>query len=490
MKKIILIFFILFSNSITAAPGVIVLAGGGPEGDIGVTTDWSYPLYRRLIDNGDVTGDGKIKAVVLSLAQPETNFIVDYLKWMGATSSENLVVASRKDANDIKRVDTLQDADVLFIRGGNQARGYEFWKGTKLHELINELTDRGGSIGGTSSGSMILSDYTMTGGQDYNSKEILQDAHSPLLNVIKNLKKSGIHNDLFKIIPGTVVDTHCGERGRLGRMLGVHAKIVDDFKDHTVLTICLEERTGIAISKNIAQIYGTNAVHFIQETSETKMIRVKGKPLAYTDLRDDMLTDGWRFDLVKKLPVLESAPKGSELIKSQVTEDFFISYDAYTEEVYKTGEKKRGLAQTLGFMKLSAHPQSAVFLMDKGSVLRIMNTGDLFSLKKINYFFNRKEISSLVFDCKYCTHRSVSPFLSNQDWGKKILYTPGFINMRISALSGEASFNLKNHRITINSEKIKREAIECKGGEVIRAENLVDSAKIRVGKSGCGAFFH
>lgn len=485
MKKLILLFLALISTSAPAAPGVIVLAGGGPEGDIGVTTDWSYPLYKRLIENGDVNGDGKIKAVVLSLEQPETNFIVDYLKWMGATSSENLVAASRVDANDLKRVSTLQDADVLFIRGGNQAKAYDFWKGTRLHEMINGLTDRGGSIGGTSSGSMILSDYTMTGGQDYDSKEILQDGQSPLLNDLKNRKKSGINNDFFKLMSGVIVDTHCGERARLGRILGVHAKIVDDFKDHNVLSICLEERTGIAISKNIAQIYGTNAVHFIQETPDTKMIRIKGKPLVYTDLRDDMLTHGWEYDLTKKLPILEKMPKGTEAFVSQSEDDMFVSHNAFTEEVFKTGERKRGLVQTLSFIKLSAHPKSSILLMDKGSVLRVTNEGDLFSVKKPNFFLNRKEISTLVLDCKYCTHRSVSPILSNQDWGKNILYTPGLVNLRVSAISGDMSYNLRNHQTKLNGVPLREDFINCKKGEILEGQDIVDHKKARVGKKDC-----
>lgn len=485
MKKIILLSLVLLSTSTFAAPGVIVLAGGGPEGDIGVTTDWSYQLYKRLIDNGDTNSDGKIKVVVLSLAQPDTNFIVDYLKWMGASSSENLVVASREDANDFKKISTMQDADVLFIRGGNQARAYEFWRGTKLHELINGLMERGGSIGGTSSGSMALSDYTMTGGQDYNSKEILQDSTSILLNDNRNLNESGIHNDFFKILPGTIVDTHCGERARLGRMLGVQAKIVEDFKDHNVLTICLEERTGIAISKNIAQVYGTNAVHFIQETPETIMIREKNRPLIYTNLRDDMLTHDWKFDLVKKMPILESAPKGSTVLTPQIGNEIFVSYNAFTEEVYKTGEKKRGIAQTLAFIKLSENPSSSVLIMDEDSNIRVTDTNDLFSVKKLDFFFPANDISSLVLECSHCIYRSVSPLLSNQDWGKKNLYTPGIVNLRVSAIYGSAAYNIKTHKIAIKPEGFRKSALMCRKGKVIETKNIADDKNIQIGHSEC-----
>ena len=153
-KSLLLFLSLIASSALLAAPGVVVLSGGGPEGDIGVTSDWSYPLYKKLIDNGDTTGDKKIKVVVLSLEKPDSNFMVDYLKSMGADTSENLVVSSKKDANDPKVENALKDADVIFIRGGNQGKAYQLWKGTKVQEQIHALSSRGGAIGGTSSGAI------------------------------------------------------------------------------------------------------------------------------------------------------------------------------------------------------------------------------------------------------------------------------------------------------------------------------------------------
>lgn len=488
MKKIILSLAILFSSFLYSQPtyataGVVVLGGGGPEGDIGVTTDWSYSLYKRLIDNGDVTGDGKIKVVVLSLEQPDTNFIVDYLKSMGATTSENLVVKSRKDAQNKKLVDTLIDADVLFIRGGNQAKAYAFWKNTRLHQLISALAERGGAIGGTSSGSMSLSSYTMTGGHDYDSKEILADAKSSLLDDIKRPGHTGIHNDFLKMVPGTIVDTHCGERGRIGRILGVKAKATEEYKDKNILVICLEERTGVAISKNRAQVYGTNAVHFLQETPETKVIREKGKPLVYTEIRDDMLTDGWHYDLEKKSPDLSKLPAGAQAFESSASSEWSVSYNAFTDEYLKTGETKRGLAQTLSFKRLSDQPRSSVVIMDISSELRMLSDDELISMKKRKVLPLQKEISSLVIDCRFCTHRSLSPYLSNQDFGSKTLYTPGLVNMRLNAIGGSAVYNLKTHQTEF---KPVPTAIKiCQKGKPLMVTDVVDGKIEDVGMRNC-----
>jgi len=61
MIKIIFSYYVYSQLLINTAfaSGMVVLAGGGEEGKIGDTKSWSYQLYKRLIEQGDVTGDKK-----------------------------------------------------------------------------------------------------------------------------------------------------------------------------------------------------------------------------------------------------------------------------------------------------------------------------------------------------------------------------------------------------------------------------------------------
>ncbi len=453
-----------------------MLAGGGPEGDIGVTTDWSYAPYKKLVENGDVTKDGKIKVVVLSMDKPDTNFMVDYLKSMGATSSENLVIGSKKAANDPKLVETLADADVLFIRGGNQGRAYQLWKGTKLFEQIEALAQRGGAIGGTSSGSMGLSEYSMTGGMDFNSKELLQDAHSPLLNDKVNPKVSGIHNDFLNFVPGAIVDTHCGERARLGRILAVQAKAVEDYKNKKIMGICLEEKTALVIKGNRAEVFGTGVVHFTQETDETKAIRVPKKALVYTDIRSDVLTEGWTFDLEKRLPDVKNRPASAKEIsqgtpcgevedqlsvegtKAQSftvnepkgSKKLWVTNDAYSDFLLKSTDRIRGIAQTRSLIKLSENPDSSVVLMDANSKLKGTGDNSFVSFKKSG---KEAEVPSLILDCQYCSYKSVSSFVSGLDDGTQPIHSVGMVNMRVHILGHDISYNVKERTTSFSKDE-------------------------------------
>ena len=480
LSFIIFLATFAFAQTLRAEPGVVVLAGGGPEGDIGVTTDWSYHLYKKLIENGDTTGDKKIKVVVLSLDKPDSNFMVDYLKSMGANSSHNLVVGSKKEANDPKVVAMMKDADVVFIRGGNQGRAYQIWKDTKVHEQIKKLSDRGGAIGGTSSGSMGLSQYSITGGKDFTSKEVLMDSHSPLLNDEVKPGTSGIHNDFLNVVPGTLVDTHCGERARVGRLLATMAKTVDDFQDNKIVSVCLEEKTGIAISKGKAQVFGTGSVHFMTETPETKKERIPGKPLSYTDVRDDALTEGWTYDLKGRAPDLKSLPKSAKAIHpvidcSRISDQLvvkskevpritfigpafssglIIAEDAYSEASLMSRDRKRGVMQTMAFDKMAKNSNGSVVFLDGAGELKGKGKND---------FGVNASAPSLILDCQHCSHTSTSSFVSTQDQGDQSLRSSGLVNMRIHIIGTGDTYNVQTHKATLARDTLVAIQEGCKG---------------------------
>lgn len=500
-------------------------AGGGPEGELDETTAWSYKLYKRLVENGDVTGDKKVKVVVISCEKPDTNFIVDYFKGMGADTSENLVITSREDANNPALVDTLKDADVVFLRGGNQAIAYRNWKGTKVQELIKKVAERGGAIGGTSSGSMSLAGYALAGGQDVTSVDVLQNSHSALLDD-ESGSGSSIHPDFLGLVPHAIIDTHVGERARLGRMLGVHAKAVEDSGDHSLLMIGIEEKTGIAIKDGKAQVYGTGTVQFIQQTPETQMVRKPGHPLVYTNMRDDILTDGWTYDLNQRQPDLSHLPpsaqavqyagdggsiSGSPQIRGTRPSDRnkFESYINYWIKPYsqklsnakarigrtigiinaqsggesKDGNVIRSDAQASAFQTLYDQPSSSVFLVPAEGMVAPKASHDDEVVFSRNPSQRGREMATLVLDCKTCTYKSVSPFVSNMDIGKNTLKSVGVVNARVHALAESSqngiSYNIKTHEIKINTPSATTSECEkaVKASTPLNPEQLLEIQK-------------
>lgn len=490
-------FFILFTTLFTTSSfgaGVVVVAGGGEEGKPGDKKAWSYDLYKRLIDNGDITGDKKIKVVVLSYYKQEDNWYKNYFKSLGAQEVEAVVATNSKEANDPKIANKIKEADVIFFRGGDQAEYYHNWKGSLLEKNIKELDKKGGAIGGTSAGAMSLAGFPLAGGQELGSKDVLMDAKTKLLDDQKG--GTSIHNDFLNIVPGAVIETHYGERARLGRILGAHAKASEDYKNKNLLAIAVSEQTGIAISNGQAKVYGNGTVEFIQQTPDTKNIRIEGSPLVYTDLRNDVLTEGWTFDMKTKTPILTHTPSDATPLNlkkkcASFHKDFTIdgsqksassSFELspkYGAENYKliparmdevkirgiigitkansyerdpTGGSERAKIQAALYRAIYDSPERSAILLSEESVLKSTpQNGDLISFGK-NFKLDAKESSSIILDCSECTHKSLSPRTTELDNGSKTLKLPALINLRMHVLGSSTEHNLAYN---INTRKIQ-----------------------------------
>ena len=315
-----LAFALILAASGPADPGLqgpIVLAGGGSEGDIGDTSAWSYPLYGRLLQRGDVTGDGIVSVAVLA-ASDQTEWLPLYFEWIGTTlglrvDARNFFVRNRKEADSPDVADGIGRADAIFIKGGDQGVYYDIWNGTLLETAIRAASLRGAAIGGTSAGAMALSECCLSGSRDLISSDVMSDAFTPYLDDASDPGTSGIHTDFLSLLRDIAVDTHFTQRGRLGRLAGILAKATEDAvrPKTALLGIGIDEQTGIAVADRVAEIFGRGAVTFLRASDATRLDRRPGCPLVYTDLLLDRLLQGERFDLNARRarPAIESPPR-------------------------------------------------------------------------------------------------------------------------------------------------------------------------------------
>lgn len=321
MKKYLALFslvcglFVLMSGTVYGQ-GTVVIAGGGAEGDQGDQTAWSYQLYKKLIENGDKNGDGIIKVAILTSdpADPAA-FIEGYFQWIGTTlgvtvQAKQYTVQTRTDAGSSAKVGEIANADVVFIKGGDQGVYYDEWNNTLLETHIRTVIGRGGAIGGTSAGAMSQAEYCFSGGYDMISADVLADARTTQLDDRYTPGTSGIHTDFLSFVPGCVIETHYTERGRLGRAVGILAKAIEDTNNHTIYAIALDSYTGVWIRNGVAEVVGEGEVSFIKESATSNLRRTAGKPLFYTNLVLDRLTHGWKYNLTTRTPVTTSVPAG------------------------------------------------------------------------------------------------------------------------------------------------------------------------------------
>lgn len=441
-------------------PGVLMLAGGGSEGEMTDTAAWSWALYQGLLSGGDINGDGAVKVAVLSDTE-ETDWIPNYFVTLGATSAFNLHIDSRQTAQSDRTAQQIADADAVFIKGGDQGIYYDLWNDTATEQAILELWRRGGGVGGTSAGAMSLSQYSLSGSADYVSADVLTDSHTVYLDDVSEPGTSGVHTDFFGLLPNAYVDTHFTERGRLGRALGVLARAIDEGAPSTIVGIGLEQQTGVIVRGDQVEVFGAGTVAFIQPTTAAP-IREPGLGLVWTDIRLDVLTHGAGFDLstLTAIPAPSAEPITVETVAGPAPEGWTASGgDAADRERFalvvetepfttRTGatapllpaafgwmdahnSDDRGLNHELCFRALYAHPGALCALV--GDTGRLSASGGVLGFAVDES--GQTETSSLIIDSASATHRALSPTVSAYDGGDGSLHAAGLIGLRVHALA-------------------------------------------------------
>ncbi|MEF8874172.1 MAG: cyanophycinase [Candidatus Thermoplasmatota archaeon] len=189
----------------------------------------------------------------------------------------------RAEANSEAIVEKVFEAEAFFFTGGNQLRITTLLGGTDLLKAIREKHEDGAVIGGTSAGSVCLTDLMISYGESENA----------LMSGVVELTR-GLH-----FIPGAVLDTHFTARGRFPRL--VHVVV----ENPVSLGIGLGEDTGaiwdleeneftVIGSRNIVVVDGKNITHTnVSEIEEDTPLHAEG-------ITVDILSHGCGFDLEER----------------------------------------------------------------------------------------------------------------------------------------------------------------------------------------------
>jgi cyanophycinase len=443
----------------------LVLAGGGAEGDLGVTGTWSYDLYSALFQEGDVQGDGRFVVVILGSDPAPSNFLASTFSWLGSelgltVQAYDLAVTSQTQANSATVADQIAAADAVFIRGGDQGEYYDLWNDTALEGAILQVFQAGGAIGGTSAGAMSLAEFAFAGGRDLISADVLFDSQTSYLDDEDG--GSGIHADFLGLVPGVIVDTHFTWRGRLGRLAGILAKAGQDSGRSDLIGLGIEEKTGLVLHNGHVQVLGHGAVLLLRQTALTRTIRPAGKPLVFTHLQADRLVDGWHgtwpegpFDSANAEAVPAFSPSaanaGALSWDGRVEADgqkfeFRASWDPFSLQptgsqptllasvgfCHAGGQVHRGTKQEALFHALYSDPDLLGFLLFyDGFLERTAEQADLV------YFSGAR--GGLVLDGSGCQKRGLAKRFSSQNG---VPHTAALIGLRLHVLGDAASYGL------------------------------------------------
>ncbi|MEM9997696.1 MAG: cyanophycinase, partial [Bacteroidota bacterium] len=215
--------------------------------------------------------------------------IEDALEAAGATVTY-LPISSTAIANDPATRDAILAADGIFLPGGDQWRYVSRWNSTLAEDAIAAVFARGGVIGGTSAGAMVLSSVTSDAQRgSATSRGTLRDPQDRRLTLTDDF--------LDTLMPGTVVDTHFFERGRIGRLMAMMAQH-HAASGAWVTGIGLDADTGLGIGPDgVGEVFGGGTVSLLYATPATISRAEADTPLWLSDIRLVQVTEGFHVNV-------------------------------------------------------------------------------------------------------------------------------------------------------------------------------------------------
>ncbi len=257
------------ADVIAPSQGAVVLSGGG-----GVPASVFAWMIKR-------SGGGDVVVLTASASAVYNDLIYDI---GGVNSVETLNITSRELADNDSVAETVRNAEMLFIGGGDQSRYMHNWRNTRLSEAINYLMNvKKVPVGGTSAGCAILTGFYFSGEQGSAvSDTVLKDPFHPRVTVYNN---DFLHPPF---LGKAISDQHYTARKREGRHVVFMARILSDHGVYA-LGVAPDEKTAVCVNgSGIATVIGEGDAYFIKPLGRPESIQA-GKPLQWKRKRKALL---------------------------------------------------------------------------------------------------------------------------------------------------------------------------------------------------------
>lgn len=221
-------------------------------------------------------------AVILPMSSEEPDTSVFYAKKqfneLGFMNIYGLQFTKGEELNQAK-VDSIRNAKLVYISGGDQSRFMAVVAGTDIEKAIHEAYANGSMIAGTSAGAAVMSEIMITGNElkhpDYSS-------------TFRNIEADNIETAQgLGMIKTVIIDQHFVKRSRHNRLLSA----VIEYPD--MQCIGIDESTAIYIKNGKAKVVGVSQV--LVFTNPTKDKEVQGDLLGAKGLQLDIYLPGESF---------------------------------------------------------------------------------------------------------------------------------------------------------------------------------------------------
>ena len=172
---------------------------------------------KALVSTAALSAKDYVVVLPMSSEQPDTSYY--YFKEDLQKACSNAIVNfnfTAEKVNDKRWLDSLQNARLIFITGGDQQRFMKIVLHTPVYDAIHKAYANGATIAGTSAGAAVMSEKMITG------NELTDTVYRPTFKKIHD-KNIEIQQGLG-LLKNAVIDQHFIVRSRYNRLLSALAK--------------------------------------------------------------------------------------------------------------------------------------------------------------------------------------------------------------------------------------------------------------------------
>ena len=274
---VVLVLFFLIngcqSNTQKGETGSLFIIGGGqrpPE------------LMQQLLDAANLQPDDYILILPFSSIEPveSSRYVTKQILELGVSTIKTLFL-NTDSLLSASALDSVREARLIYITGGNQNLFMKTAKRTGLTTAIHDAYMQGAMIAGTSAGAAVMSKKMITGNQlslaEYSGN--FRTIHQNNIEISEGL---GLLNN-------AIIDQHFIQRARMNRLLSVAIEYPDE------LCIGIDESTAILVNGDNAIVVGSSQVVVV--SNHDKLMKTHNGLLGAEDLQVKVLLPGDSFKI-------------------------------------------------------------------------------------------------------------------------------------------------------------------------------------------------
>lgn len=276
LNYILLVAFALMNSFLYAqnAKGKLFIIGGGDRSDA---------LMKQVLNVSDLAKKDYIVVLPMSSEEPDSSFIFFKNQMVKLTGNPVVMLNFTKESAQNKTLtDSLQNAKLIFISGGDQSRFMNIVQNTPVKTAIQKAYANGSTISGTSAGAAVMSEKMITGNQK------LQKEYSGTFDNIRygNLETT----EGLGLLKTAVIDQHFLKRNRYNRLFSAMVEFPD------LTGIGIDESTAIIVRNNQIEVVGESEVIVVRNPKGIKRSK-KNNLVSIENLQMSIYTEGQKFNI-------------------------------------------------------------------------------------------------------------------------------------------------------------------------------------------------